>query len=687
LEKSSMTLTAVAFFSQLLLVLFPGLVLHHALAIRVLRLDIGDPAFKLTEVDLLVFGLLPGLALANTVGTLLAVVHLFYWWAYLAVVVIVVGWRWRDAVATLAAVGMVVRESFRSLLRGNLMVVIAYAIFLQTLAGILVEAQIPSGNVDVWNHNFPLAKSIVAHHGFVMPQIDNMFYGSYPIFFHMFFAEGLLFVDNVIAAKAANAMLYLGFLLSLLGVARNGRAVVAVAVSIFVISTPFFSSGAADAMTDIGRVCFTALAFVFAYQYFRAGRLYFLFASGLLAGGAIAGKYTELLTPLLIGASLLPALIGRRQGSWLAVVVFSVASVVTGAYPYLRNLVLLHNPIYPFFFGHPGLSDDYMRGLQVEIFKSLDPEFRAYSHNLFSFQGWRDFASAAQEVFFSHWHLTGWVFAIIAIGLIVLHSRSLLCFALWTFAMWIFWDTLGYMNGRWGLPAFMLLSVMPVLVIGALIDRGAERLAMHGNSWGPPVWRGAEPLLGVIPGWLTPMSVIRIAVAVWALFICVGAIQRVRADGLAGVFPRWMNGALAHSVLQPGGFDNYLSRSLEGYKIYRYIGDHDLRVVLQPFDNGADFYQAAFNDGKNGHWMFPYYTLPKDTSGFDSFIRNNNIRYFVYRKSLPPLNAERLGEGSGNPRHAEIAYELMGYLLPSSRLLLTDHFGWELREIGPDKLQ
>jgi 4-amino-4-deoxy-L-arabinose transferase-like glycosyltransferase len=141
-----------------------------------------------------------------------------------------------------------------------------------------------------------------------------------------------LFVNDVIAAKAANAMLYLSFLLSLLAFVRNGRAVVAVAVSIFVISAPYFSSGAADAMTDIGRVCFTALAIVFAYQYFRADRLYFLFASGLLAGGAIAGKYTELLTPLLIGASLLPSLIERKRDGWLAVAVFTVATVITGIY-------------------------------------------------------------------------------------------------------------------------------------------------------------------------------------------------------------------------------------------------------------------------------------------------------------------------------------------------------------------
>jgi hypothetical protein len=681
-------LAVVAFISQLALVLLPGLVFHRALAVRALRLDQGKSAYDLTEVDLLVFGLLPGLALANAVGTLLAIVHLFYWWAYLAIIIILVGWRWRDALATLAAIATAIHESFRSLARGNLMVVIAYAIFLQTLAGMLVEAQIPSGNVDVWNHNFPLAKSIVEHHGFVMPQIDNMFYGSYPIFFHMFFAEGLLFVDNVIAAKAANAMLYLGFLLSLLAFARNGRAVVAVFLAIFVIYSPFFSAGTADAMADIGRVCFSALAFVFAYQYFRAGRLYFLFASGLLAGGAIAGKYTEILTPALIGLSLLPALVARRQGGWHAVAVFSVATVVICAYPYLRNVILLHNPIYPFFFGHAGLSDDYMRGLQAEIFHSLDPVFRTYSQNLLSLQGWHGFVSAAHQVFFSQWNLTGWVLAIIAIGVITLRSRALITLCMWTLALWIFWYTLGNMNWRWGLTALMLLSLVPVLVIIALIDCGLERLPAQGFGWRLSVWRGAgEGSERAMSDYVTPISVVRFAVAIWAIFIGIVAVNRVRVDGISAAFPRWMNHDLAHAILQPGGLEGYLSRSLEGYEIYRYIGDHDLRMVLQPFDNGANFYQAAFNDGRNGEWILSWRSLPKDASEFDQFIRSNNIRYFVYRKSLPPLNAERLGEGSGNPRHVEIAYQLMDYLLPGSRLLLTDQFGSELREIAPEKLK
>jgi hypothetical protein len=568
------------------------------------------------------------------------------------------------------------------------MVVVAVVIFVRTMAAMLVEAQLPSANIDVWNHNFPLAQSIAAHHGFVMPQIDNMFYGTYPIFFQMFFAQGLLFFDSVIAAKAANALIYIGFLISLLAFARHGRAVAAVFISYLVINGPYFSLGAADAMTDIGRVCFSGLACVFAYQYLDTRRIYFVFAAGLLAGGAIAGKYTELLMPMLIGAALLPALARRKQNGWLAVLVFVAATATTGAYPYLRNIVLLHNPIYPFLFGHPGLSDAYIRDLQAEVFHSLDPLFRSYSQDLFSFQGWRDLAKAMHEVFLARWNPSYYLYAVIGAGILFLRSRALIVFACWTFTLWIFWYLVGNMNLRWGLTPFMLFVLMAYLAIIGSVDRVAALFYGARLEWRRSTWSGAgEATRPAVPGWLTPFVVARIAVSIWALVLGREALAQVRADGASYAFPPWMNRELARASLQPGGLQAYLTKNLQGYEIYRYIGEHDLRMVLQPYDNGSYYYQIAYNGGKSGDRMIPWHTLPAKSDEFDDYVRSRGIRYFVTYPAMPPLIAERLDQGAGNPRHTQIANELTAYLMPGSRLILTDRFGWELREISPDKLK
>jgi hypothetical protein len=206
--------------------------------------------------------------------------------------------------------------------------------------------------------------------------------------------------------------------------------------------------------------------------------------------------------------------------------------------------------------------------------------------------------------------------------------------------------------------------------------------------WQPSTPRGAcEAWHGPAVAWLTPIAIARIAAAALALVICGAVARGVAANGLSYAFPSWLNRDLARAVLQPAGLQAYLLKTQEGYEIYRYIGDHDLRKVLQPFDNGAGHYQVAYNGGKNGDWLHRWSDLPATPADFVAFLRNNKIRYFVHSPSLPPLQAERLGQGSNNPRHAEMAYDLMRYLLPGSRLLLTDSFGWELREISADRLK
>jgi hypothetical protein len=680
------TLTALA--TQLLFIVFPGLVLHHALAVRLLALDQAkSPEAEISNRDLVVYGLLPGLVIVNTLGTLLALFGLFRTEVFATVVAAAVIWRWRDATATLLALAHQGRAMWRSLARGELMVLLAILIFTRTTIGLLVDAQLPSANIDVWHHNLPLAQSIVSHAGFTLPQIPNMFYGTYPIFFHMFFAEGLLFVDHVIAAKVINTIIYLSFLLSLLFCARRGRAFAVIPLFVLIINDPLFSNGASDAMTDVPRVCFSILALVFTYRYLRDGRTYFLFAAGLLAGGAVAGKYTELLTPVLIGASFLSRAVGRMRDSWIAGVIFIAAFLPIACYPYLRNWILLGNPIYPFLFAHPGLSDQYMADLNAEVFQSFDPAFRDYVKDFLSLQGWRDFFSATHQVFLVRSKYSYLILGMIAGGLFVPRAR-IIHPALWTLVLAMFWYTVGNVNMRWGLSAYMMMLATAFLIWIWLVDRAVATLEPSGKDW-RVFMQHARPLLTpsnkmlratVTKFWPllrriqpTPNNAIRAALAGLALYFCFAPLKLVSQIGWTGLLPGWTNKELREAVDKPGGLEVYLARTRPGYEIYRFIGDHNLKTVLQPFDNGAWAYQAAYNGGRNGNWILPWYRLPAERADFDNFLRTNDIKYFIYRASLDPIEIERLG-----PEHVQMAYALFGQILPRSRRILVDPFGWEL---------
>jgi hypothetical protein len=58
-------------------------------------------------------------------------------------------------------------------------------------------------------------------------------------------------------------------------------------------------------------------------------------------------------------------------------------------------------------------------------------------------------------------------------------------------------------------------------------------------------------------------------------------------------------------------------------------------------------------------------------------LQQHQIRYFVYRPSLNAVEIDRLGQA-----HVDRAYEALRTLLPRSRRVMSDPFGWELYAIG-----
>src|SRR4051812_22276692 len=69
-------------------------------------------------------------------------------------------------------------------------------------------------------------------------------------------------------------------------------------------------------------------------------------------------------------------------------------------------------------------------------------------------------------------------------------------------------------------------------------------------------------------------------------------------------------------------------------------------------------------------------SLPVGPDELDEYLRAQKVRYFVARA----LGCGAPGAGQQQSARCGNAYDLLNYLLPGSRLLLTDPLGWELRE-------
>jgi hypothetical protein len=168
--------------------------------------------------------------------------------------------------------------------------------------------------------------------------------------------------------------------------------------------------------------------------------------------------------------------------------------------------------------------------------------------------------------------------------------------------------------------------------------------------------------------------VLLIAVLIFALLLGF-SMYRLRS-GINVVIPTTIDRDIVNLAFGRLSVDEFLSKRREGYAIYRYIGEHDLRAVFSPFHHGT-IYAPAYNESKkNGRWILSSYTLPKQSETVDEFVAENGIRYFIYEPFLREVVAAGFGQD-----HIERANRVYSALLPRSRLLFTDSLGWSLYEI------
>jgi hypothetical protein len=663
------TLTAVL---TALALLFAGSVLHMALARHLLAFDevrIGAIG-EVSERDLLFFGFLPAFALVGTIGTYLALFRVFRPDITAAVLTAALLWRWRDTMATARAVRDLVTDGWSALRHFRIVAIAAMSGFAALTICLFFLAQIPAENVDVWVFQLPLAHSIVEHSGFFYPQIDHPFYSNNPLFFNLLYAQALLFVDHFIAANSVNIFIYLGFLLGLSTYARTGRALGFLLILYLIAGSAFFSGDSAMPMTDLSRSCFSVFALLFTDRYLQTNRLYDLIMAGVLAGAAVAGKYTELITVALIGVLLIPGLLKGRH-TWIHAFIFAAALTIVAGYWYAKNLILFGNPVYPFIFAHPGLSDEWMAEFIHDMTQAMDPANRIFVTNLLTLHGWRDFT-----YIFYHWFIAGYTQAQIAAlliiaGLIVLRLRLamlVLCVA----TMFVVWYTIMFSHIRWAVPAYLLFFSTAFISWALMFDTAVLAFKNRTVNWNFRTMAGTAVSLF----WSRPWTVKVLALAMTFAFVSVFGIRLINSASALFTIPPWLDRNFVSVILGRQSIDDYLTTRRAGYAIYHYIAVNNLRTVFQPFDNGSMLYAAAYNGGKDGHWLLHYLVMPDDIRKTNEFLKQHSIRYFVYRSSLAPVEIERLG-----PSNVEMAYAIMKQILPKSRLILTDPFGSSLYEI------
>ena len=696
-----MSLLLIAF--AIFFYLFNGIIIYRFLAVRMLKAD-----RYLSETEIIAPGLFLGILINCILAQYLAICHLFRFWVFILIFISSLLILRREALATLRYLISLPHRFWQLIKDGYFLEAVFWGCFLSFVIINFFRVQIPSTYIDVYSFHLPIVESIVENAGFTYPGlIKHNFYGSQPGFIDLLFAQGLALQSNYDMVRAMHYTVFVSFLVSLLAFAQKNRWI-ALLTLLLIFNVPSFLSIALSGLNDTARACFAVLGVVFLARYFQQRRTYFLVFSGLLLGAALASKYLEIaLLSLIVAAWLFCVVTGRDRLRRMALY-FALVFVVAGFW-YLKNLVVWGNPLYPFVFGHPGLSDAWMAELLNDQKVPFHPEYRHYSRAIFSLNGWLDCLKATGRIFlpgmqsFSVSFLAYVTFlsvltvntivkpkyknlAILAglvylLGIIFIHPLNPFNPASFIIIILIICPFLGdnetalitaaalaYLAGhyffffhdpRYGITGHLLLytafylalmTVMENLQHTSLYTNGMARL----EALGPRRGNIALMFLSIY----------------LAVFLC-----RVLALNPAGSL-RSSNREVVRATFTKGGLPELLSNQYPFYGLYNFVVQHKLRRVLNPLDNGAPLYVRYLIPGPKPHDTFlPYTLMPPSLEALDDFLQEHQIEYFVNIDLHSQVAIDRLG-------HGQMVNRMYEKLIPRSTRIYADKHGYELFRIN-----
>lgn len=226
------------------------------------------------------------------------------------------------------------------------------------LLGILIIAALlltltPEIGKDALIYHLAVPKLYLQHHGFYF--IPGNAFAGYPLLAEMHYLLAL-FLGNDILAKAIHFALLCGILVGIGLFARHvfrEHHFPRVSMLVFFsIPSVFAASHTADNDLFVTLFILAALYAFFRWSECRLGS--WLVLCGLFSGFAAACKYTALLaTPLgCLGILWLARRSGSTAGDTAVRLALYVAcALVAGAPFYLKNWIVMGNPVYPFFYG------------------------------------------------------------------------------------------------------------------------------------------------------------------------------------------------------------------------------------------------------------------------------------------------------------------------------------------------
>ena len=450
--------------ASLITALFGGVVVNRYIARAMFTALTG-----ITERQILLYGLIVSIIINGVVGTYLSILNLFNLQIFAAIFVVIMLLLREDSLATRTVICRSLREYINKIKILDPIALVVTCLLTALFVILSVLCLIPTQNPDTWAFHLPIALSFINNLGFVYPAIDglSLHYSNQPAFVQLLFAQFLQIAPHFSLAAFVSVLIYLLMFVALATVWES----FGLALGLMLASVAFsfnFATQVPIPLTDMSRSCFSILGLTFLAVYLDRRIPYYAGLASICIGAAIATKYTELTTLTILALTLLPEL--RTTSGRRLILKCGVIIVIIASFWYIKNLILFKNPIYPFIFGHPGLTDEWMAGYLKEMTTAFDPVYRHFNRNLFTIEGWRDFLSVIWVWFFQN-NFVAIAFLILSfIGAVIFPRRIAYLFAC-TIFLFILWYVVMFNHIRWAKPATLLLFVTGCFVLLSFFEK------------------------------------------------------------------------------------------------------------------------------------------------------------------------------------------------------------------------
>jgi len=326
----------------------------------------------------------------------------------------------------------------------------------------LISALVPPYRIDALAYHLPEAMQIAQGNFFSIGGFGNMLSNT-PKLMESLYALAYVVSGFALINLVHYQILLVSFLVIFSFLRKEFNATAGLLAVILIFSLYELLVNATSPYVDAATVALEVSAILFFFTYLKYGQRESAIISGILYGLALSTKYLPFYSLVIVACLFVSYFVIKKENRRAIIIdcaLFGGVIVLFGGFWYVKNWIVLGNPLYPFIFSHVGFTD-------VQLAQGIHQQGEFIPRTLFNF------VLLPIKFFFNSYYSSSLLaFFILPFSLLVKDNkklvRLLLFFTLTYFSVWFF--AISHQK-RFGMVGIVFLMIVASIVISYFLKK------------------------------------------------------------------------------------------------------------------------------------------------------------------------------------------------------------------------